>query len=45
MEKEDAYFASLNTVAGFTLTDAGLTLVDAEGKAVVSFAAESFIEE
>ena len=45
MEKEDAYFASLNTVAGFTLTDAGLTLVDAEGKAVVSFATESFIEE
>ena len=45
MEKEDAYFASLNTVEGFTLTDAGLTLVDAEGKAVVSFAAESFIEE
>ena len=45
MEKEDAYFASLNTVAGFTLTDAGLTLVDAEGKAVVSFAEESFIEE
>ncbi len=45
MEKEEAYFASLNTVAGFTLTDAGLTLVDAEGKAVVSFAAESFIEE
>ena len=45
MEKEDAYFASLNTVAGFTLTDAGLTLTNAEGKAVVSFAAESFVEE
>ena len=45
IEAEDAYFASLKTVAGFTLTDAGLTLVDAEGKAVVSFAAESFVEE
>lgn len=45
MEKEDAYFASLGTVAGFTLTDAGLTLTDANGKAVVSFAAESFVEE
>ena len=45
MEKEDAYFASLNTVAGFTLTDAGLTLTNAEGKAVVSFAAESFVDE
>ena len=40
MEAEDAYFASLKTVAGFTLTDAGLTLTDANGKAVVSFAAE-----
>ena len=45
MEKEDAYFASLKTVAGFTVTDAGLTLVDANGKAVVSFAAESFVDE
>ena len=45
MEAEDAYFASLKTVAGFTLTDAGLTLVDANGKAVVSFAAQSFVDE
>ena len=40
MEAEDAYFASLKTVAGFTLTDAGLTLTDANGKAVVSFVEE-----
>ena len=45
MEAEDAYFESLKTVAGFTLTDAGLTLVDANGKAVVSFAAQSFVDE
>ena len=45
MEKEDAYFASLKNVAGFTVTDAGLTLVDANGKAVVSFAVMSFVEE
>lgn len=45
IEAEDAYFESLKNVAGFTLTDAGLTLVDANGKAVVSFAAESFVDE
>ena len=45
MEAEDAYFESLKNVAGFTLTDAGLTLVDANGKAVVSFAAQSFVDE
>ena len=45
IEAEDAYFESLKTVAGFTVTDAGLTLVDAEGKAVVFFAAQSFVDE
>lgn len=45
IEAEDAYFESLKNVAGFTLTDAGLTLVDANGKAVVSFAAQSFVDE
>ena len=45
LEAEDAYFESLKNVAGFTLTDAGLTLVDANGKAVVSFAAQSFVDE
>ena len=45
IEAEDAYFASLKTVTGFTVTDAGLTLTDANGKAVVSFAVMSFVEE
>ena len=45
MEKEDAYFASLKNVAGFTITDAGLTLTDAEGKVIQTFAEESFVEE
>lgn len=45
MEKEDAYFASLKTVEGFVLTDAGLTLTDADGKPVVSFGVMSFVEE
>ncbi len=45
MEKEDAYFASLATIEGFILTDAGLTLTDADGKGVVSFGVMSFAEE
>ena len=45
IEAEDAYFASLKNVAGFTITDAGLTLTDAEGKVIQTFAEESFAEE
>ena len=45
IEAEDAYFASLKNVAGFTITDAGLTLTDAEGKVIQTFAEESFVEE
>ena len=45
IEAEDAYFASLKNVAGFTITDAGLTLTDAEGKVIQTFAEEYFVEE
>ena len=45
LEAEGVYFESLKNVAGFTVTDAGLTLVDANGKAVVSFEAQSFVDE
>ncbi len=38
MDKETAYFESLGTVAGFTITDAGLTLEDKDGNAIVTFA-------